>query len=254
MGSSPLAIGIDLGGTHIKAVLLDEEGNVQKKIHTSTDDQKGEAPWKSAIKSCYEQLKEAVGAEQIVVGISAPGIPNESFSAIACMPGRLEGLENFIWSEYLGLERVPIVNDAVAALIAEHYFGAGKAHEDLVLITLGTGVGGALMIKGQIHLGFMQKAGHFGHLSLDAGSQVLDITQIPGSLEDAIGNHNVRERSYGRYHSTKELVEAYTKGEPIASYVWLSSIQKLAISLVRYRKYGFSHLYTDWWRHLSSRG
>ena len=165
------------------------------------------------------------------MGISAPGIPNEDFTAIACMPGRLEGLEGFVWAEYLGLPRVPIVNDAVSALIAEHYFGAGQQHKNLVLITLGTGVGGALMIEGKIHLGFMQKAGHFGHLSADTGSHSLDITRIPGSLEDAIGNHNVSLRSYGKFQTSKQLVDAYVLGDPIATYTWLTSVQKLAVSL-----------------------
>lgn len=231
MASTPLAIGIDLGGTHIKSVLLAPNGSVLKQLHTPTQDDKGEAPWKAAIKSCYHQLKAEAGSEKTVVGISAPGIPNEDFTAIACMPGRLEGLEGFVWADYMGLDQVPIVNDAVSALIAEHYFGAGQQHKNLVLITLGTGVGGALMIDGKIHLGFMQKAGHFGHLTVDSSSHELDITHIPGSLEDAIGNHNVSLRSYGKFQTSKELVDAYKVGDPIASYTWLTSVQKLAVSL-----------------------
>lgn len=231
MVSTSLAIGIDLGGTHIKSVLLDPNGNVLQQLHTPTQDHGEEAPWKAAIKQCYVRLKEKAGAASTVVGISAPGIPNEDFTAIACMPGRLEGLEGFVWAEYLGLDRVPIVNDAVSALIAEHYFGAGQAHKNLVLITLGTGVGGALMIEGKIHLGFMQKAGHFGHLSADTGSHMLDITHIPGSLEDAMGNHNVSLRSYGKFQTSKQLVDAYIQGDPIATYTWLTSVQKLAVSL-----------------------
>lgn len=231
MASTSLAIGIDLGGTHIKSVLLDPSGNVLKQLHIPTHDHTGEAPWKAAIKECYLSLKKEAGEAEAVVGISAPGIPNDNFTAIACMPGRLEGLENFVWAEYLGMRRVPVVNDAVSALIAEHYFGAGQQHKNLVLITLGTGVGGALMVEGKIHLGFMQKAGHFGHLSVDTGSHELDITCIPGSLEDAIGNHNVNLRSYGKFQTSKQLVDAYIQGDPIATYTWLTSVQKLAVSL-----------------------
>ena len=231
MPQAQKAIGIDLGGTHIKAVLLDSEGKVLKKMHVPTDDDKEEAPWKAAIKACFLELKEDISPELPIVGISAPGVPNKTFSAIANMPGRLEGLEGFVWADYLGLEQLPVVNDAVAALIAEYHFGAGKGYENLVLITLGTGVGGALMINGKIHLGLMQKAGHFGHLTLSAPSFALDSFQIPESLEDAIGNKNISQRSFGRYTTTKDLVKGYEQQDPIASYVWLTSVQKLAASL-----------------------
>ncbi|MEM9720227.1 MAG: ROK family protein [Bacteroidota bacterium] len=231
MSQSQKAIGIDLGGTHIKAVLIDEKGSILKKVHIPTDDHKKEAPWKAAIKTCFLELAIDMASQSPIVGLSAPGIPNGDFSAIACMPGRLEGLENFQWAEYLGLGQVPVVNDAVAALIAEYHFGAGKGYKNLVLITLGTGVGGALLIDGKIHLGFMQKAGHFGHLTLSAPSFALDSFQIPDSLEDAIGNHNIFQRSFGRYTTTKDLVKGYEAHEPIASYVWLTSVQKLAAAL-----------------------
>ena len=61
MASTSLAIGIDLGGTHIKSVLLDPSGKVLKQLHKPTQDHTGEAPWKAAIKECYSHLKEEAG-------------------------------------------------------------------------------------------------------------------------------------------------------------------------------------------------
>jgi glucokinase len=82
-----------------------------------------------------------------VIGISAPGLPNEDNSAIAFMPGRLQGLENFIWSDFLGVTSF-VLNGAISAMMAEARFGAAKGRKNAIMITLGTGVGGAILIDG----------------------------------------------------------------------------------------------------------
>jgi len=163
--------------------------------------------------------------------LAAPGLVNQEGTAILSMPGRLGGLEHFEWSEYLNFPAVKVLNDAHAAITAECTWGAGKGRQHVAMLTLGTGVGGGLFIDGKLYQGFLQRAGHLGHMGIDSDELLLDITNIPGSLEDAIGNATVQRRSYGKYKATDELVAAYNQGEPLATLVWLNSFMKLATAL-----------------------
>ena len=224
------AIGIDLGGTHIKGVLIDTvTGVVLQQLLTPTDDGEGQ-PWQRAVRDTVRALKQPLTEPLRGIGLSAPGLPTPDNTAIACMPGRLQGLEGFDWSGFLG-EPVRVLNDAHAALMAEARFGALAGVQHGLMLTLGTGVGGGLLLNGQLYQGFFQMAGHLGHITVDADSPQRDITNVPGSLEDAIGNVTVGRRSFGRYQTTHELVDGYRQGEPLATLVWLTSLRHLAVAL-----------------------
>lgn len=146
------------------------------------------------------------------------------------MPGRLPGLENFIWSDFIR-EKVFVLNDAHSALTAEASFGAAKGLQHAMLLTLGTGVGGGILINGSLYQGLSQMAGHFGHSSVESNTHSLDVTNMPGSIEDAIGNITIEQRSHGRFTTTFALIEAYNRGDIFATWLWLSSVRKLAIAI-----------------------
>ncbi|GAB3993880.1 glucokinase [Spirosoma daeguense] len=223
-------IGIDLGGTRIKGVLLDTStGEVLHKQLTPTNDNE-HGGWKIAVAQAVADLKAYTSDPITHIGLAAPGLPTIDNTAIACMPGRLQGLEGFNWADWLG-QPVRVLNDAHAALMAEARFGAARDVQNAVMITLGTGVGGGMLVNGQLYQGFFQMAGHVGHITVDADDEQLDVTGTPGSLEDAIGNVTVGRRSYGRYQTTYELVDAYRQGEPLATLVWLTSLRRLAVAL-----------------------
>jgi len=226
--SSGLTIGIDLGGTRIKGVVIDAIGNVLHQTYTPTNDGEGEI-WKEAIAKTVHELRQKVPGEKIAVGISAPGLPNKENTTIAFMPGRLDGLENFVWSDYLNCSAY-VLNDGVAALVAEAKTGAAKNSTNAIMITLGTGVGGALLINKQPYQGSFNKAGHIGHMVIDSNGDA-DVTNMPGSLEECIGNCTVEKRSKGKFTSTHELLEAYRNDDEFAKQVWLVSVKKLAIGL-----------------------
>lgn len=227
------AIGIDLGGTRIKGVLIDTTtGRVLHQLITPTGD--GERNnWQQAVAETVQTLSQQATEPIQGIGLSAPGLPTPDNTAIACMPGRLQGLEGFNWSDFLG-KPVRVLNDAHAALMAEARFGALKGLQHGLMLTLGTGVGGGLLLHGQLYQGFFQMAGHLGHSTVNADSVHPDITNMPGSLEDAIGNVTVGKRSFGRYQTTHELVDGYRQGEPLATQVWLTSIRHLAVSLASF--------------------
>ena len=226
--SNGLTIGIDLGGTRIKGVVIDATGNVLHQTYTPTNDGEGEV-WKDAIAKTVHELKQKIPIENISVGISAPGLPNKENTSIAFMPGRLEGLENFVWHDYLKCPAY-VLNDGVAALVAEAKTGAAKNSTNVIMITLGTGVGGALLINKQPYQGSFNKAGHIGHMVIDSNGDA-DVTNMPGSLEECIGNCTIEKRSNGKFASTHELLNAYRNGDEFAKQVWLTSVKKLAIGL-----------------------
>jgi glucokinase len=228
-----LSIGLDIGGTNIKSVVVDAAGNALHQGTRSTGQHyqaEDEWVWKQAVRDNFLELKKQFGGDVKAVGISAPGLSNADNTAIACMPGRLFGLEHFDWSAYFG-ERAWVLNDGHAATVAEVRFGAAKDIKNAVLLTLGTGVGGGVVIGGELYQGHYQLAGHVGHTTVNANDVHWDATGMPGSIEEHIGNESVVRRSHGRFQNTYELVAAYQRGDHFGTWLWLDSVQKLAVNL-----------------------
>jgi len=223
------AIGIDLGGTNVKGVLLDEKGNViHQHVIPTKDDVNGK--WRENVLAMVNYLK-ALSVEPIdVIGLSCPGLTNAENNCIIQLPKRLEGLINFGWENHFKIQTV-VINDAHAALIAEAKFGALQGYKNAVLLTLGTGVGGGILINGELYQGQHQMAGHFGHVSINSHDDELSIVGMPGSLEYAIGNYSIERRSLGRFKSTLELVDGYRQHDSFATWLWLDSVRKLSLSL-----------------------
>jgi glucokinase len=221
-------IGIDLGGTRIKAVAIDDDGNVLHESYQQTNDG-NDLVWENAVVKAVNELQKILQVEKINIGLSAPGLPNENNTAIAYMPGRMQGLENFSWQDLLH-QPAYVLNDAVAAMMGETKFGSAKNKKNVVMLTLGTGVGGAILIEGKPYQGAFNKAGHIGHMVInDEGDP--DIIGMPGSLEECIGNCTIQKRSKGKFTSTQELLNAYKSGDAYAKDIWLKSVKQLAIGL-----------------------
>ena len=219
------AIGIDLGGTNVKAVLITQQGEVLAKEIVAIRN----SDWRGAVHEAFTKIK-MVNVPLSCIGLAAPGLPDDQNRQIDHMPGRLDGLEGFYWSDFLKSE-VHVLNDAHAALLAEVNFGIAKGLKNVVMLTLGTGVGGAILINGQLYQGVNQRAGSIGDMSLNSESDEIGFLQVPGSLEDAIGNESVPRRSNHRFQTTRELVEAYAHGDEFAKDVWLRSVKKLAVAM-----------------------
>lgn len=222
-------IGIDLGGTNIKGVLINGEGAVLRQHYIPTQDDP-QGLWRENVRAMVTYFQSYWQEPIEAVGLSAPGLPDAENQCIAYLPNRLPGLENWIWASHLGLPSF-VLNDAHAALMAESAFGAAQDCRNVVLLTLGTGVGGGLLINGELYQGLSQMAGHFGHITVNAQDDECSIVGLPGSLEYAIGNYSVGRRSRGRFASTWELVEAYRRGDTLATYTWLASVKTLAVAL-----------------------
>jgi glucokinase len=223
------AIGIDLGCTNIKGVLIDDAGTILKESKAETIEQ-DHKHWKGAVWDMVGDFVKEAGGDVDAIGLSAPGLANPDNQCISFMPGRLPGLENFVWTDLIK-RKVFVLNDAHAAIMAEAAFGAAKGLQHAALLSLGTGVGGGILINGQLYQGVFQMAGHIGHSTVDADTLSQDVTNMPGSIESAIGNLTLPERSYGRYHNTEDLVNDFRKGDHVATWIWLSSVRKLAVTI-----------------------
>jgi glucokinase len=225
-------LGIDLGGTRVKVLAATAAGNVLEKqaIEFRPD---VEMDWAEQARLATADVQARLG-QAASIGVSAPGLASRDCSCIEFMPGRLQGLEGLSWTKLLqSPSPVPVVNDAHAALLAEFWSGAARDVNYVIMLTLGTGVGGAAISDGKLLRGAIGRAGHLGHNCLNISGPP-DVVGTPGSLEDAIGNCTVRQRSGGKFNSTRELVEAHARGDSQASEIWLRSIRALACALASF--------------------
>src|SRR5436190_5902419 len=224
------AIGLDLGGTNVKGLAVTLRGKVLAELSFATGDS-GDKTWIRNVDRARTGLQKKTGGLPEFIGLAAPGLPSRDHRAIAFMPERLPGLENLVWEKHFAVSHpVPVLNDAQAALMGEVWRGAAHGALNVILLTLGTGVGGAAMIDGRLLHGHLGRAGHFGHLSLDPDGPA-DITGTPGSLEDAIGDSTVQKRSGGRFSSTRALANAAQAGDIEAKRIWQDSIRSLAAAI-----------------------
>jgi glucokinase len=226
------SIGVDLGGTNIKIVVISNDGNMLEYLTCDTADAEGS--WAGTIKYHLELIQKRRGSSPCHIGLAAPGLAAKDGRSIAYMQGRLQGLEGFVWQDFLEFQcPVVVLNDAHAALLGEVWQGAAKGFRNVILLTLGTGVGGAVLMDGRLIKGQIGRAGHLGHVSVNSDGTP-DIVNTPGSLEQMIGNYNVEERSGGRFTSTRKLVEAHLAGDRNATALWSRSIFQLGVAVASF--------------------
>jgi glucokinase len=224
------AIGLDLGGTNIKGLAVTPAGRVLAERLLATESVGGRT-WVKNVDRVLSDLRKTVKASPAHIGLAAPGLAAPDGRSISFMPERLPGLEKLDWQDHFRVPfALPVLNDAHAALLGEVWRGAARGSRNILLLTLGTGVGGAAIVDGHPLRGRIGRAGHFGHISLDANGSP-DITGTPGSLEDAIGDSTVQARSRGRFFSTRALVAAVQKRDPEARKIWLASVRALAAGI-----------------------
>ncbi len=231
--NSPLStlnyfIGLDLGGTSIKAVAVTASGEKLRQRSVPFVDHDME--WAKKLRTLVRAWRRELG-EPEAIGLSAPGLAAKDARSIAVMPGRLLGLERLDWTDYLASPRpIPVLNDAHAALLGEVWHGAARGLRDVMLFTLGTGVGGAAMVDGHLLRGAIGRAGHLGHITVDWNGPRDDFNTA-GSLEHFMGNKYIRERTQGRFATTHELVIAAVEGDAGAKEIWDRSVRALGCSI-----------------------
>jgi glucokinase len=167
MNSQRLVVGLDLGGTKILSVLVDESLNVLAQDLRPTEASDG--PEAVIARMAASARSIAAGRELSAVGISTPG-PSDPSRGVVTTPPNLPGWRDVplarLIQEQLGVPAW-IENDANAAAIAEHRLGAGREAQHVILVTTGTGIGGGLILDGRLYEGASGAAGEIGHMQLE---------------------------------------------------------------------------------------
>jgi glucokinase len=173
---SNFAIGVDLGGTNLRIAAVDEQGRLMEKVTLGTKTVLGRDhvlnDMCEAIRHMSDKYKGA--GELLGVGIGVPGIIDIETGMMRESPN-LPG-----WADYPVRNEIekrlgaPVIleNDANVAALGEKWLGAGRHVGDMAMLTLGTGVGGGLVLGGKIWHGMTGMAGEFGHMTVDPEGQL----------------------------------------------------------------------------------
>jgi glucokinase len=223
MGEGEFAVGIDVGGTNIKAVAIDASGRELDRAGVATPDHR-----ERLVPAVGEIARRLRAADASWVGLCSPGLAGRDHRAIVWMQGRMDAVQGLDWTAALRSPRpIAVANDAHAATLGEAWLGAARGRSHVVLLTLGTGIGGGILIDGRLLRGAIGRAGHVGHMSLDPFGPP-DICRAPGSFEDAVADATIERRTGGRFASTAELVAAVEAGDAQAASVWSRAVRSLA--------------------------
>jgi glucokinase len=164
-----VAIGIDLGGTQVRAALVDESGGLVARREELTHANGGPDRILSQIRTLSDELLATMKPSNVVgIGVSAPG-PIDTVSGIATSIPTLSGFTDFPLRAELQ-KRFPfpvsLEHDGIAAAIGEWRFGAGRGVDNLIYVTVSTGIGGGVVADGRVLRGRKGMAAHIGHMSV----------------------------------------------------------------------------------------
>ncbi len=193
--NSKYAIGIDLGGTSIKFGIVSDSGRIHKKNKIRTEAEKGPKQVIENIKTGIRELTKNSKYKIEGIGIGCPGVVTPG-KGIVENPPNLPGwvkvnIGRIIYHEFE--KEVYVDNDANAAAIGELTFGSGKKYKSFIMITLGTGVGGGIIMNKKIYHGDFGAAGEIGHISINYKGPKCNCGSY-GCIEAYAGNHYLRER------------------------------------------------------------
>ncbi|MCX5971509.1 MAG: ROK family protein [Coprothermobacterota bacterium] len=164
---SLVGLGIDVGGTKIKGICMDEEGRVLAEANVATGNGSCEEEVLGNLFTVIDTLLNAGGATSIGIGCAGPVDPILQIAAVA---PNIAFLRNYPLGRVVeGRYGIPtrIENDVKVAALGELYFGQGMRVQDFVLVTLGTGIGGTIVHEGKLLRGVGNAAGEIGHLTLE---------------------------------------------------------------------------------------
>lgn len=199
-----LTIGVDLGGTKIAAGVVDAEGRIRSEAQLPTPAKQHDATQvEDAIVHLVEQVRR--GHQVAALGVGAAGFVDAERSSVLFAPHlawRNEPVRATL-AERLGLP-VVVENDANAAAWAEYRFGAGAGENQLLVVTLGTGIGGGVVLDGVLQRGRHGLAGEFGHMLVQ-----------PGGHRCECGNRGCWEQYASGRALVREAQELARSGSPV---------------------------------------
>lgn len=229
--------GIDIGGTTVKMGLFDEKGDMLEKWEIVTrKENNGENILPDIVKSIKEKNTEkSIETDDILgIGMGVPGPITEDGRVLKCA--------NLGWgifsvademSKLTGVEKVKVGNDANVAALGEQWRGGGRGFDNIVMVTLGTGVGGGIIMDGKILTGENGAAGEIGHITVNPKETLTCGCGFKGCLEQYSSATGVIRMAKERLEASdkpselrkfaadeiggKEVFDAYKAGDELAA-------------------------------------
>lgn len=190
---SEYVVGIDLGGTYIKSAIVDSKGKIHKYFKTDTFSEVSPKKVLSQMELCVNTLLDGFKKNISGIGIGAPGIVT---NGVMKYPPNFKGWKEVDLAKHFSRKyRIECIadNDANCAGLAELKFGHGSKYSNFIFLTLGTGVGGAMVINGKIYRGEQNGAGEFGMMTINYnGPDCLGGNK--GSIEAHLGRNYFLEQ------------------------------------------------------------
>jgi glucokinase len=224
------AVGIDLGGTYIKSGIADSTGKILKEHKVESFADKSPQKVISQIEKCITALRKGFEKELAGIGIGSAGIVQ---NGVVKYPPNFKNWKTEDLKSYFGKKyemEAEVDNDANCAGLAELKFGHGKKYKDFIFLTLGTGIGGAIVIDGKMYKGEKNGAGEFGMTTINFDGPPC-LGGNPGAIEAYIGrnyfleNEKKEVKKLGKNIDFDDITKLASKGNKTA--------RKL------YKKYGF---------------
>jgi glucokinase len=212
---SEYSIGVDLGGTNLRAAAVDRKGKILERVSGAVQLTAGRDAVIADIVASIQRLRAGAGdAHPVGIGIGVAGFIIMEKGIISISPN-LPFFENFpMRDEVERLLQSPVIleNDANVAALGEKWIGAGQDVDDLVLLTLGTGIGGGIVCGGKILHGFVGMAGELGHT-----------TVVPNGNPCICGNTGCLEK-----HASATAITVYARMMGLGENLTSQAVYELA--------------------------
>ncbi|MFF1639682.1 ROK family protein [Streptomyces sp. NPDC058246] len=236
-----LVAALDIGGTKIAGALVDGHGRILLRAQRATPAQEDGDTVMRAVEDVISELTVSPlwsGARTVGIGSAGPVDASAGTVSPVNVPG---------WREYPLVERVrkatsglpvELIGDGVAITAAEHWQGAARGHDNALCMVVSTGVGGGLVLNGQLHPGPTGNAGHIGHISVDLDGDLCPCGSR-GCVERIASGPNIARRALERGWqpgpdgdtSAAAVAEAARAGDPVAVASFERAAQALAAGI-----------------------
>jgi glucokinase len=243
---SGMVLGLDIGGTQIKAASVDEAGAIVRSQKSATPSDL--ARFETALRELIGALMD--GSPVRGVGVGCKGLIDPETTRIVYEPGVLRYLEGCVLSDLVcRAAGKPVAvyadNDARVALVGECVWGAARGLRNALMFTLGTGVGGGILSDGHIVRGHGGAAGHLGHVTVEVDGPPC-ICGNRGCLESVFSARAIEAIAFSAVHrglpanfpggaqnppSCADVFAAAAQGDETARWIVESGVRKLAAAM-----------------------
>ena len=243
-----VVLGIDIGGMHMRAGMVDEKGAI---LASRTVEMPGDI--EGFLPSLHDAIRWLMEATALPAGagVGCKGIIDPDSTRVEMLPGALHYLEGLRLSELVGLPAdVPVFadNDARAALAAEMVWGAARGRQNVLMLTLGKGVGGAVLVDGRLLRGHSGVAGQLAHTMVDLNGPVCSCGNR-GCLETVFSARAIEGEAWAAVHrgcsstltrlfreqpqlaTCRTIFQAAREGDELAQEITQKAIRGLAAAI-----------------------